>query len=152
MPVVLVVDDDGDLLDILPDILSADGWKVLAAPSASAALEVARSKRVDVVLTDLVMPDMDGQALEGAFRADPLLRSIPFVFMTAAVRQGAELAAARRLVKPFGIDDVVAMLRSCLPRPQQASGRGSEGPHTGGGHGASDPAKRGHLRPLPRRD
>ena len=114
MAVVLVVDDDKDLLPILTDALTAEGWRVLAAPSASAALRTARAIGIDVVLTDLLMPDQDGRSLENAFRDEPVLKDIPFIFMTAAVRELREMRAARVLVKPFTIGEAVAMLKSCV--------------------------------------
>jgi CheY-like chemotaxis protein len=63
MRVVLVVDDDKDLLAVLSEALAMEGWTVLAAPSASSALKTALSISVDVVLTDLVMPNQDGWSL-----------------------------------------------------------------------------------------
>jgi CheY-like chemotaxis protein len=114
MAVILVVDDYKDLLPSLSDALTTEGWRVLAAPSASAALRTARSIGVDVVLTDLLMPDQDGQSLENAFRNEAVLKDIPFVFMTGAVRQVREMRASRVLVKPFTIAEAVAMLKSCV--------------------------------------
>ncbi len=113
--IVLVVDDDFDLLAVLDDILTDEGWKVLVAGSASAALRAARLCRVDVVLTDLMMPFGDGRTLESAFRSDPHLRDVPFVFMSGATKYVQELGDARVLVKPFKADEVVAVLTSCLP-------------------------------------
>jgi two-component system NtrC family sensor kinase len=115
MGVVLVVDDDFDLLAVLSDALTDEGWDVLVAGLASAALRTARSCRVDVVLTDLMMPFGDGQTLENTFKGDPDLREIPFVFMSGAMKYIQELRDARVLVKPFKVEDVVAVLKSCLP-------------------------------------
>jgi CheY-like chemotaxis protein len=119
MAVVLVVDDDKDLLPILGEALTAEGWRVIAAPSASAALRTARSIGVDVVLTDLLMPEQDGLSLEHAFRGEPVLKDIPFVFMTAAVRQLREARGARVLLKPFTIGEAVAALKSCVLSDQR---------------------------------
>jgi CheY-like chemotaxis protein len=119
MAVVLVVDDDKDLLPILSDALTTEGWRVVVAPSASAALRTARSIGVDVVLTDLLMPDQDGRSLENAFRGEPVLKDIPFVFMTGAVRQLREMRATRVLVKPFTIGEAVAVLKSCVPNDER---------------------------------
>lgn len=110
MAVVLVVEDDRDLRKVLCDALTAEGWRVLAAACAAAALRTARSIRVDVVLTDLSMPDQDGVSLENAFKGEAVLKEIPFVFMTAGIRK---IRAARVLVKPFTIGEAVAMLESC---------------------------------------
>lgn len=123
MGVVLVVDDDFDFLAVLSDALTDEGWKVLVAASASAALRAARSCRVDVVLTDVVMPFGDGQTLESAFRSDPLLESIPFVFMSGATGYVQELRGARVLVKPFKVEEAATMLNSCLPPdPRKSDG------------------------------
>jgi CheY-like chemotaxis protein len=122
MGVVLVVDDDFDFLAVLSDTLTDEGWKVLAAGSASAALRAARSSRVDVVLTDVVMPFGDGETLENTFRDDPLLKDVPFVFMSAATTYVPQLRDVRVLVKPFKAEEVVAMLKSCLPNDVQDDG------------------------------
>ena len=114
MRVVLVVDDDRDLLPILSEALTMEGWRALTARSASSALRTARSIGVDVVLTDLLMPNQDGLSLETAFKADPDLRDIPVVFMTAAVKRAHDMSTMRVLVKPFLISEAVAVLRSCL--------------------------------------
>lgn len=115
MDVVLAVDDDLEFLAILGETLTDQGWEVLVAGSAKAALRAARARRVDVVLTDLMMPFGNGQSLESAFRSDPALKDIPFVFMSGAIGQLKELAGVRMLVKPFKAEEAVAMLKSCLP-------------------------------------
>jgi two-component system sensor kinase FixL len=120
--VVLVVDDDFDFLAALSDTLTEEGWKVLVAGSASAAVRAARSCRVDVVLTDVMMPFGDGQTLEGAFKGEPLLKDVPFVFMSGAASYVRGLSDARVLVKPFNAREAVAMLKSCLPKDVQSDG------------------------------
>jgi DNA-binding response OmpR family regulator len=121
MGVVLVVDDDFDFLAVIGDTLTDEGWTVLVAGSASAAIRAARSCRVDVVLTDVMMPFGDGQTLESAFKGDSLLRDVPFVFMSGAPGYVPELRDARVLVKPFNAGEVVAMLKSCLPNDGQTT-------------------------------
>jgi CheY-like chemotaxis protein len=122
----MVVDDDKDLLLILGEALTTEGWKVLAAPSVSAALRTARSIGVDVVLTDLLMPDQDGLTLENAFKGEPLLKDIPFVFMTGAVRQHREMHAKRVPVKPFTIAEAVGVLKHCVPGDEGNGSRSLE--------------------------
>jgi CheY-like chemotaxis protein len=122
MAVVLVVEDDVELLPILSEALSDAGWKVIGAASVSAALEAVRSGPVDVVLTDLWMPGIGGDALEATFRRDAVLRTVPFVFMTGSHEKAQELRLRARVVlKPFAVRDVVAMLASCLPLVDRAS-------------------------------
>ena len=119
MGVVLVVDDDFDFLAALSDTLADGGWKVLVAGSAAAAVRAARSCPVDVVLTDVMMPFGDGETLESAFKGDPALKDVPFVFMSGATRYVRELRDARVLLKPFNGQEVIAMLESCLPNDVQ---------------------------------
>ncbi len=69
------------------------------------------------------MPFGDGQTLESAFKDDPLLKDVPFVFMSGATRYVRELRDARVLVKPFKAEEVVAMLKSCLPNNRDDGNR-----------------------------
>jgi DNA-binding response OmpR family regulator len=114
MSVVLVVEDDVDLLASLDDALTEEGWTVVAAPSASIALKAARSRRIDVVLTDLVMAFGDGEDLQAAFRNDQSLQAVPFVFMTAAHPQARELTGVSVILKPFAMYEVFTTLKRCL--------------------------------------
>jgi CheY-like chemotaxis protein len=118
MPVVLVVDDEPDLLVALGDALSDEGWQVLVAASASTALGVARSNVVDVVLCDLLMHGEDGRALKREFARDRALARLPFVFMTASVREGSRLTDPV-VEKPF----TVATLVEVLSREASGGGR-----------------------------
>jgi CheY-like chemotaxis protein len=104
MPTVLIADDDLDLLPILSEALTEEGWTVLSAASGVSALAVARSSPIDVILADVVMEDMSGPALEAAFKLDPALEGIPFIFMSAAMAELRELPSAlvlRKLLRPL---------------------------------------------------
>ena len=114
MPTVLIADDDLDLLPILSEALTEEGWTVLSAASGVSALAVARSSPIDVVLADVVMEDMGGPALEAAFKLDRALEDIPFIFMSAAMAELRELPSALVLRKPFGIEEAAAVLKNCL--------------------------------------
>ena len=118
MPIVLVVEDDSDLLPILTEALAAEGWMVLCAASAAGALQIARSRHVDVVLTDVRMPDGDGLDLESTFKAIPMLSCIPFVLMTGSPPDMIELRGRSVLFKPFGISDASAALAASLQREE----------------------------------
>jgi CheY-like chemotaxis protein len=109
MPVVLVVDDEPDLLIALGDALGDEGWQVLVADSAARALLVARSNAVDVVLCDLLLHGDDGRELKKQFARDRELRSLPFVFMTASIREGSGLSGPV-IEKPFTIATLIEVL------------------------------------------
>ena len=114
MPVVLVVDDEPDLLIALGDALSDEGWQVLVAASASSALAVARSNAVDVVLCDLLLPGEDGRELKKEFGRDGALGKLPFVFMTASIREGNRLTEPV-IEKPFTVGALVEVLERQVP-------------------------------------
>jgi CheY-like chemotaxis protein len=121
MPTVLVVDDYVDILNAVSETLTEEGWEVVGALSADDAVRVARARRVDVVLCDVLLGNgTDGADLRSRFTREGLGR-LPFAFMTASTREVPRLTGARILRKPFLGADVVGLLNSMLsgrtPRP-----------------------------------
>jgi len=114
MAVVLVVDDEPDLLVALGDALDDEGWQVLVADSAATALGMARSNRVDIVLCDLLLHGEDGRELKREFAVDRALGTVPFVFMTASIREGSQLTDPV-IEKPFTVAALVEVLERQVP-------------------------------------
>jgi CheY-like chemotaxis protein len=114
MAVVLVVDDEPDLLVALGDALSDEGWQVLVANSAATALGAARSKAIDVVLCDLLLHGEDGRELKREFARDDALERVPFVFMTASIREGSQLTDPV-IEKPFTVAALLEVLEHQVP-------------------------------------
>jgi CheY-like chemotaxis protein len=112
---ILIVDDDRDLLSALRDLLDAAGWTVVAAPSADAALAAAKAHRVDVILTDILMPGTDGPAFSAMLRADAALASIPVLFMTGSLRHARALEGEVVISKPFDVSRLLDLLGTKLP-------------------------------------
>ena len=83
-PVVLVVDDENALLDMVQEILTDEGFTVLTANDGRGALSLATHARPDLVITDLMMPGMNGRALREHLARDPLTARTPVVLMSAA--------------------------------------------------------------------
>jgi CheY-like chemotaxis protein len=121
MAVVLVVDDEPDLLVALGDALSDEGWQVLVADSAATALGVARANPVDVVLCDLLLHGEDGRELKREFAGDRALGRVPFVFMTASIREGSQLRDPV-IEKPFTVAALVEILAREVPGRAGAPG------------------------------
>ncbi|MCZ8129939.1 MAG: response regulator [Steroidobacteraceae bacterium] len=104
---VLYVDDEPDIREIVALALGLDGsLSIRTCESGAAALEAAMQRLPDLVLLDVMMPDLDGPATLARFRAEPTLASVPIVFVTAKTmpselqRFGA-LGAAGVISKPF---------------------------------------------------
>lgn len=83
MNTILSVDDNEENIYMLESLLSANGFKVVSARNGKEAMEKARAARPDLIISDILMPVMDGYSLCREFKADPELRSVPFLFYTA---------------------------------------------------------------------
>jgi len=78
----LVVDDIADVTELLSVLLTYAGYEVVTAPSARAALEVARNRRFDVIISDIGMPEMNGYQLARELRTLPGYETVPMVAVT----------------------------------------------------------------------
>jgi two-component system OmpR family response regulator len=124
----LVVDDEPALTDLLSMALRYEGWDVRTAADGSTAVTAARQFRPDVVLLDVMLPDLDGLAVLRRIRADD--QDVPVVFLTArdAVDDriaGLTVGADDYVTKPFSLEEVVARLRALLRRSGATAVRSS---------------------------
>ncbi|MBV8966735.1 MAG: SpoIIE family protein phosphatase, partial [Mycobacteriaceae bacterium] len=115
---VLVVEDNADLRTLITRVLSPH-WRVLLAVDGADGLETAVAQRPDLVLTDVMMPRLDGFGLVAALRADPRTASVPVVFLSARAGEeaavgGLSAGADDYLPKPFSTAELVARVRSNL--------------------------------------
>ena len=103
---MLVVDDERSIRMLCRVNLSAVGMEVLEAADGREGLELARNERPDLILLDVMMPEVDGWTVARELAADEATRDIPVVFLTARAdpadrRLGRELGGVGYLVKPF---------------------------------------------------
>jgi two-component system sensor histidine kinase/response regulator len=117
-PTLLLVDDQPANIQVLYQALSAD-YRVLMATGGAQALQLCRSQLPDLVLLDVVMPDMDGHAVCKALKADPATRAIPVIFVTAqddAAHEtlGLALGAVDFIAKPANAAVVRARVHTHL--------------------------------------
>lgn len=118
---VLVVDDDEDTLSLMRDILRANGFGVRTTSLGRRALRVAREVRPALILLDLKIQDMDGQAVLRRLKEDPLTRDIPVLVITGSAvidsanrRKVLALGAARLMSKPFSVGELMEEIEMVL--------------------------------------
>jgi CheY-like chemotaxis protein len=121
MPSILIVEDEYGLAELLRDVLTELGYEVSLAINGRLALEVLNERDIHLVLTDTMMPVMDGPELARAMRADEKYRRIPIVMMTslrAAVPATPGLYEAV-LGKPFTPEALLRVLDTVTGRERQ---------------------------------
>jgi len=128
---VLVADDNGDMRGYLTRLLTEAGCHVLAVADGAAALQAVREHRPDLLLTDVMMPVLDGFELLQQVRREPSTRTLPVVVLSAragseAGVEGLDLGADDYLVKPFRADELLARLRSTLRLARLRSGHAAQ--------------------------
>ena len=116
---VLVVDDEVEIVELLRDILSAEGYLVDAAPNAEAALQLIREHIYDTALLDFNLPDMDGVMLHRQIRQMDQDLAARAIFMSGLLQSDANLGyylsqSGGFLAKPFDVRDVLAQVRAVL--------------------------------------
>jgi DNA-binding response OmpR family regulator len=122
---VLVVDDESDTVDFIRDTLKAEGFRIVVAHDGRQALEVLQRRRPDLVLLDIMMPELSGFEVLEALAGDPKTASIPVVVLTARgddadAQRGLALGARRYMSKPFDVRDLIAEVQ------RQVGTRGAE--------------------------
>jgi DNA-binding NarL/FixJ family response regulator len=123
---ILVIEDQPDMLANLVTILRMENYEVLTARTGREGVAVAAERSPDLVLCDVMMPEMDGHQVLEELRRHPPTAGTPFVFLTAKgeardVRTGMNLGADDYLTKPVTATDLLAAVAARLRRADQAS-------------------------------
>ena len=120
-PLVLCVDDEQNILDLLDFNLNASGYAVATAARGADAVAIALDRKPDLILLDLMLPDMSGLEVIKALRAERFTATVPIIVITAAdseseTVQAFELGADDYIKKPFGIRELMARVKAVLRR------------------------------------
>ena len=121
MPRILVIDDDKQIVRLVRSYLEQAGYHVLTASDGETALHSIRHDDPDLVVLDLMLPDLDGWEITRIIRSDASLAGLPIVMLTARVEDtdkivGLEIGADDYIAKPFNPREVVARVRAVLRR------------------------------------
>ncbi|NES07333.1 MAG: adenylate/guanylate cyclase domain-containing response regulator [Okeania sp. SIO2F4] len=118
-PCILVVDDEPDNLILLEEILTLEGYSTISAKSGKEALQVANQSPPDLILLDVMMPEIDGFEVCQWLRHHPRLKTIPIIFLTAlddekSKLKGLELMGDDYITKPFNTRLLLAKIANIL--------------------------------------
>lgn len=116
---VLVVDDDPQIVKVMRLMLKIRGYEVLEALRGAEGVQVAQEKKPDVILLDIMMPDIDGYDVFRQLRLDPATMDIPVIFVSAKASQehvdtGLSLGAEGYITKPFQPEDLLEEISRVL--------------------------------------
>ena len=106
MKSVLVIEDNTDIRENTAEILDMAGYKTFTAENGKKGVELALKEKPDLIVCDIMMPELDGYGVLHLLRKNPETQSIPFIFLTAKtertdLRKGMEMGADDYITKPF---------------------------------------------------
>ncbi|MEP2935938.1 MAG: response regulator [Gilvibacter sp.] len=118
---VLLVEDDALLRENTAELLELAGYNMVTAPNGNVGIQKAKSELPDVIVCDIMMPEVDGYGVLEAISNDPKTQAIPFIFLSAKterqeVRKGMDLGADDYLTKPFLEDELISAIESRIAK------------------------------------
>ena len=129
-PVVVIIEDEPQIRRFVRGALEAEGWQVFEADTAKKGLSEAGTRKPDLLVLDLGLPDSDGLALIRDVRG---WSGVPIIVLSARSSEDEKIAALDAgaddyLTKPFGVGELLARVRANLRRPRAAAGDGAAVP------------------------
>ena len=133
MKKILLVEDDTSLRENIAELLELSGFSVYSASNGRIAVDMAKKNLPDLVLCDIMMPEMDGYGVLEQLSSDQNTRHIPFIFVSAKtekqdVRRGMNLGADDYLTKPFEEEELLTAIRCRLEKAEQMNAMFKEHP------------------------
>jgi DNA-binding NarL/FixJ family response regulator len=128
MKKILVIEDEAEMRRNLATVLRLEKYEPITAENGKIGVEMARQQNPDLILCDVMMPQLDGFGVLQALREDPRLALIPFIFLTAKgekndLRSGMNLGADDYLTKPVAKADLLSAIEARLKRSEEQSKR-----------------------------
>lgn len=126
MKTILIIEDEPEMRRNLATILRLEGYRPLVAEHGRAGVEIALGERPDLILCDVMMPELDGYGVIRELRDSSATEATPFIFLTARgekpdIRSGMNLGADDYLTKPVAKADLLAAISSRLKRAEQTA-------------------------------
>jgi len=119
MPRILVVEDEKNILELVRFNLEREGYQVLTALDGINGLEIARTQAPDLILLDVMLPEMNGLEVCQELRRDNATKSIPIIMLSARAEEldrmlGLEMGADEYVTKPFSLRELSAIIKTRL--------------------------------------
>jgi len=116
---ILVVDDDQNILTLVKTILTQKDYKVSTALNGALAVALLKQEKFDAIITDALMPQMDGNTLAQTVKSDPSFKDIPIIMVTASkevdiIKKSFTAGCVLFLPKPFTAASLVSLLQLVL--------------------------------------
>jgi CheY-like chemotaxis protein len=126
MAKILIAEDEPDIRDLITFTLRFAGYEVVAASNGEEAVELARQEMPDAILLDVRMPKKTGYEACQMIKADPLMKDIPVLFLSAKgqeseIQAGLQAGATEYLLKPFAPDQLVQRIQEVLSHKGKSS-------------------------------
>ncbi len=126
MKTILLIEDDTALRENTAELLELENYRVYTAPNGKIGVEVAKRELPNIIICDIMMPELDGYGVLEALSADPETTHIPFIFLSAKtehkeIRRGMDLGADDYLTKPFEEHELLSAIESRLAKAELLS-------------------------------
>ena len=126
MKKVLLIEDDFSLRENTAELLELSGYEVIMAPNGKIGVDYAKAHLPNIIICDIMMPEMDGYGVLQVLSADDATKHIPFIFLSAKteraeIRKGMDLGADDYLTKPFEEEELLSALESRLAKGELLS-------------------------------
>ena len=123
MKTILLIEDDKALRENTEELLELSGYSLLTAPNGKIGIELAKKSLPDIIICDIMMPEVDGYGVLENLSADDITKQIPFIFLSAKtehkeIRRGMDLGADDYLTKPFEEEDLISAIESRLAKAE----------------------------------
>ncbi|SEL07595.1 cAMP-binding domain of CRP or a regulatory subunit of cAMP-dependent protein kinases [Aquimarina amphilecti] len=133
MKTILLIEDDTALRENTAELLELSDYNVITSPNGKIGITKAKEEKPDIIVCDIMMPEIDGYGVLEALSRDTITDQIPFIFLSAKtehkeIRKGMDLGADDYLTKPFDEDDLLSAIESRLAKAHIISKRLKEQP------------------------
>lgn len=117
---ILVVDDDPKTLKLIRDVLQWSGYEIIEATNGKDGVKLAKNKKPDLILMDVIMPKMEGFSAAHAIKTDQATKEIPVIMLTSvdpeAIKEfGKGVVTEGYITKPFGSQELLSTISRLLP-------------------------------------